>query len=197
MGKPGAGRWTAGDGGVIGIDGGTAVVLEIQPAVPGGPTLFNAPGKATIDVGAPLRITDARGAYGASVDLFVEAPAGTAPASASVNGRPAAIISTIAGVTVRATFDGVAFGQYQPVVEPAPDFAGGTLKGQFSIPRRIVEQLAARRKAWPIPWTPEDFRTTWLVPERLLLFVQIAKTVYAALGRTTDHRRPHESSCGS
>ena len=92
VGKPGAGRWTAGDRVSIGIDGGTAVVLEIQPAVPGGPTLFNAPGKATMD-GDALRITDARGAYGASVDLFVELPAGTAPASASVNGRPAAIDS--------------------------------------------------------------------------------------------------------
>ncbi len=47
--------------------------------------------------------------------------------------------------------------------------------GQFTIPRRIVDQLAARRKAWPIPWTPDDFKSTWLVPERLLLFVQMAE----------------------
>jgi hypothetical protein len=39
----------------------------------------------------------------------------------------------------------------------------------------VFEQLEARRKAWPIPWTPEDHRSTWLVPERLLLFVQIAE----------------------
>ena len=35
--------------------------------------------------------------------------------------------------------------------------------------------MAARRTAWPIPWTAEDYRTTWLAPERLLLFVQIAE----------------------
>jgi hypothetical protein len=49
------------------------------------------------------------------------------------------------------------------------------LTGRLLIPKRIVEQLANRRRAWPIPWTPEDFRTPWLVPERLLLFVQIAQ----------------------
>ena len=175
VGKPGAGRWAAGDRVTIGIDGGTAVVLEVQPAAATGPTLFNAPGRATMD-GDVLRITDARGAYGASVELFVELPAGTAPTSATVNGQPAAILSkSDGGVTVHATFDGAAFGQYQPVIEPDRDFAGGTLKGRFTIPRRIVDQLAARRKAWPIPWTPEDFHTTWLVPERLLLFVQIAE----------------------
>jgi len=27
---------------------------------------------------------------------------------------------------------------------------------------------------WPIPWTQGDYETTWLAPERLLLFVQIA-----------------------
>jgi hypothetical protein len=43
------------------------------------------------------------------------------------------------------------------------------------VPERILTQLAARRKAWPIPWTQEDFETTWLVPERLLLYVQIAE----------------------
>ena len=43
------------------------------------------------------------------------------------------------------------------------------------MPQRVFDQLAARRKAWPIPWTAEDYRTTWLAPERLLLFVQIAE----------------------
>ena len=51
--------------------------------------------------------------------------------------------------------------------------------------KRIFDQLAARREAWPIAWTAEDFRTTWLVPERLLLFVQIAEPDAKWEGRLT------------
>ncbi len=43
------------------------------------------------------------------------------------------------------------------------------------MPQRVFDQLAARRKAWPIPWTEEDLRSTWLAPERLLLYVQFAE----------------------
>jgi len=32
-----------------------------------------------------------------------------------------------------------------------------------------------RRERWPIPWTKEDYATTWLVPERLLLFLQVTE----------------------
>jgi hypothetical protein len=44
-----------------------------------------------------------------------------------------------------------------------------------TIPARVFEQLHARAAAWPIPWTAEDYRSTWLAPERLLLFAQIAE----------------------
>lgn len=39
----------------------------------------------------------------------------------------------------------------------------------------IKEQLNERKKQWPIAWTKEDYQTTWLVPERQLLFVQITE----------------------
>jgi hypothetical protein len=54
-------------------------------------------------------------------------------------------------------------------------FSGGTLRGEFTIPRRVFDQLASRKRAWPIPWTAEDSLTTWLVPERLLLYAQFAE----------------------
>jgi len=66
------------------------------------------------------------------------------------------------------------------------------LSGQFTIPQRIVDQLTARRKAWPIPWTPDDFRTPWLVPERLLLFVQLAEPSPEWDARLTIDGRPVE-----
>jgi hypothetical protein len=108
--------------------------------------------------------------------MFVTVPAGSAIKAATVNGKSAEIVArSTDGVTVRASFDGVPFRQYEPVIEPPAGFVGGRLTGTFTIPRRVVDQLAERRKAWPIPWTPEDFETPWLVPERLLLFVQIAQ----------------------
>ncbi len=54
-------------------------------------------------------------------------------------------------------------------------FSGGTFAATFTIPRWVFDQLAARRRAWAIPWTAADSLATWLVPERLLLFVQIAE----------------------
>jgi hypothetical protein len=39
----------------------------------------------------------------------------------------------------------------------------------------VLDQLAARKLAWPIPWSLEDYESTWLAPERLLLFVQLAE----------------------
>jgi hypothetical protein len=56
-----------------------------------------------------------------------------------------------------------------------PAFRGGRFTARFTVPGRIFDQLVARRRAWPIPWTAEDYLTTWLAPERLLLFVQIAE----------------------
>jgi hypothetical protein len=55
------------------------------------------------------------------------------------------------------------------------DFTGGALRGRFTVPQRVFDQLAVRRRAWPVKWTAEDYRTTWLAPERLLLFVEIAE----------------------
>jgi hypothetical protein len=49
------------------------------------------------------------------------------------------------------------------------------MTGSFVVPDRIMQQLARRQESWPIPWTKEDYQTTWLAPERLLLFVQFAE----------------------
>ena len=67
------------------------------------------------------------------------------------------------------------------------------------MPARVFAQLDARQQAWPIPWTPEDYRTTWLAPHRLLLYVQIAEpddTWEPQLridGRTIELRRAYSS----
>ncbi|PYO83842.1 MAG: hypothetical protein DMD68_08450, partial [Gemmatimonadetes bacterium] len=76
-----------------------------------------------------------------------------------------------AGLTVAPPVD--AFTRQIGAVDSA--FSGGAFAATFTIPRWVFDQLAARRRAWPIPWTAADSLATWLVPERLLLFVQIAE----------------------
>ena len=76
-----------------------------------------------------------------------------------------------AGLTVAPPVD--SFTRQIGAVDSA--FSGGTFTATFTIPRWVFDQLVARRRAWPIPWTAADSLVTWLVPERLLLFVQIAE----------------------
>jgi hypothetical protein len=38
----------------------------------------------------------------------------------------------------------------------------------------VLDQLAARKLKWPIPWTQAEYESTWLVPERRLLFAPAA-----------------------
>jgi hypothetical protein len=176
IGKPGAGVWTQGDRVRIPMGGGSAVALALEPAaVPSVPMLFNSPGTAAVE-GGVLTITDARGEPGTDVDLVVTLPAGQSATAARVNGKPATAVPHGNGVvSVRAAFAGAEFRQYQQVGSFDPAFAGGRWTGKVTIPQRVFDQLAARQKTWPLPWSSEDYRTTWLAPERLLLFVQIAE----------------------
>lgn len=176
IGKPESGVWSRGDRASITLDGGSARVLEIEPAAaPEAPQLFNAPGWAVID-GNVLLLTDLRGEAGTAERLLVLLPRGQTVSEARVRDRPIAF-SRVADnlLALDVTFNGPPFRQLQQIGEYDPRFTGGVFRGAFTIPRRVFDQLAARRRAWPIPWTPEDYRTTWLVPERLLLFVQVAE----------------------
>ena len=89
--------------------------------------------------------------------------------------------SSVAAVTDRLCRDccrgtaGEPFAHSQQVGSYDPAFAGGIFRGSFRIPARMFEQLAERHKSWPIPWTEQDRETPWLAPERLMLYVQIAK----------------------
>jgi hypothetical protein len=95
-------------------------------------------------------------------------------------------------VAVAVRFAGARFGRLQPAIEYSPGFAGGSVKGTITIPTRVFDQLAARAKAWPIPWTAEDYRSTWLAPERLLLFAQLAEPDDRWEARLTIEGRPIE-----
>jgi hypothetical protein len=76
-------------------------------------------------------------------------------------------------------FGGTAFSHSQEL--PLRSTSDGSFTGAFTLPSRIKAQLERRRELWPIPWTQEDYATTWLVPERLLLFLQMVEPSDAML----------------
>jgi hypothetical protein len=61
-------------------------------------------------------------------------------------------------------------------VSPRGAFAqqGGWLNTTFKIPAAISDQLAQRQKDYPIKWEESDYRATWLVQTRLLMYPFLA-----------------------
>jgi hypothetical protein len=172
LGKPGEGFWHRGDTATVSLDGGSALVIELTPASARvtAPVVFGSTGGASVADGV-LALTGVAGEAGLTERLTVALPLGTAVANATVNGVAANIASRRGDVIdVDVQFSGAEFHQLQPVVTWDSTFTGGRVAGTFTIPQRVFDQLRARRRAWPIPWTSEDYRTTWLVPERLLLY---------------------------
>ena len=163
VGKPGVGVWSWGDAVTRTLDGGSAVVLQVEPDEDEGrPRLFNSPGRVAVD-GRVARLTGVRGEAGTSETLLIDGAKVDAVEIGGVRIPARPVKGGLMEVPV--TFAGAPFRHYQQV---AAD-------GKFRIPKRVFDQLAARRKAWPIPWTAEDARSTWLEPERLLLYVQFAE----------------------
>jgi hypothetical protein len=90
----------------------------------------------------------------------------------TVNGTAVEFMQHGSYVEAQVQFAGERFAQAQEItVAPSAD---GSLSGTFVVPQRVLDQLANRKLNWPIPWTQEDYETTWLAPERLLLFLQAA-----------------------
>ena len=172
LGKPGEGYWQRGDTMTVVLDGGSALVLQLAPAPArvAAPLVLGSTGSARLS-GGVLSLRGVRGEAGTTSRLTVLVPPGVSVARATVNGAPVGIVSRH-GETVELDvhFAGAAFHQLQPAIAWDSTFAGGRVTGTFTIPQRVFDQLRARRNAWPIPWTSEDYRTTWLVPERLLLY---------------------------
>lgn len=169
IGKPGAGFWSYGDEASLALDGTGVLVMRIGPAGTSANQLFNAPGTAAARDGV-LALTDVRGEPGTTQELLVANSA--KPQKVEVNGNPVQFDTGTNGVTrIKIHFAGSKFGRSEQV-----DLSGsnGIFSGHFSIPKRVFDQLAERRKRYPIPWTKEDYKTTWLAPERLLLFLQMA-----------------------
>jgi len=105
----------------------------------------------------------------------VAVPHGARVVRASVNGVDVAPTRQGDVVELKVAFDGAEFRRLEAAVVGESTFTGGTIRGELAIPKRVFDQLAARKRSWPIPWTAEDSLTTWLVPDRLLLHAQFAE----------------------
>jgi hypothetical protein len=146
-------------------------------AAMGRTVLYGATGKASASA-SQLTLTDVQGEVGTTAHLLVSLPAGAVPAPpvTTVNGVRVPTRSVAPNrVALDVKFGGEEFHKLQQVGAYDSTFTGGTFDGSFVIPQRVFDQLKARQAAWPIPWTTEDFQTTWLAPQRLLLFVDIAQ----------------------
>jgi hypothetical protein len=178
VGKPAGGVWSYGDTVHIDMAATEAVVLEISPAAPmTAALLFNATGKVTMADGV-VTIAGVSGEPGTSVPLLIQLPPGPpviGPTRLLVNGRETPFRRQQNVVEATVTFEGRAFGRAASVFKYDAAFTGGTLDGTVVIPGRVLTQLAARKAAWPVPYTADDLLAPWLGSHRLLLFVQIAE----------------------
>jgi hypothetical protein len=189
IGHPQNGAWRMGDRVVLAMSGNQARVLQIRPLdAIAQPMLFNVRGKATLS-GARIALSYVDGEIGSGRDIVIRYPGKSKSKIESVtaNGSPVPFQQTGNGITAHIEFAGDAFAQSRPLWTYDPAFAGGTVRASFRIPRRIVEQLRARRQSWPVPYTDDDLIATWLGSHRLLLYAHVAEPDDAKdLGMTID-----------
>jgi hypothetical protein len=179
FGKPNTGVWNRGDTVHLQLDGTSATVFELIPEEKvAAPVLFNA---ATLHSDAPssvilkeqtLSIAHVAGEPGTVQEIGVLLPNNTKISDVMVNGNAQKFKQSGSYVETEVRFAGTRFAQAQEItVEQSMD---SSLTGTFVVPQSVFNQLAAHKVEWPIHWTKEDYESTWLVPERLLLFVQAA-----------------------
>jgi len=175
LGKTGGGLWHLGDKVSLAIKGPEARVLEVVPASSiKRPALLQATGTATLD-GGHLRLTGVTAEAGRQADLGVLLPAGQKVDNVSINGREITTFQTKNDLlSVPVSFAGSRIDHCQQVGGYDPNFADKMFRADLSVPKRVFEQLAARRKAWPVEYTSEELLATWRGADRLLLFIQIA-----------------------
>ena len=181
IGKPGSGLWSYGDQVHLQLDGTSATVLQLLAPesekrsilVFGSRAGAGVSSTATVSSGT-LHVERALGEPGSQREIGVLLPNSTPITNMTVNGQSVHYAQDGSYISAQVTFAGQSFTQAEQVqLDRSQD--DGSLAGAFLVPQRIFAQLAARHKQWPIPWTPDDYNTTWLAPERLLLFLQIAE----------------------
>jgi hypothetical protein len=197
---PPEGFWQAGGEVVLPLDGASARVFEIFPAPAEleEPVLVNVAGTVTLKSGR-LVVSGASGEAGTTSEALALLPPGKTVRAMSVNGVPYPFKQKGEVVPFTVRFAGKAFGRLQRAGAYDPNFAGGSVRAKFTIPARVLKQLADRRAKWPVAYTEDDLRAPWLGPWRLLLFAAIAEpleTMDVAVkinGRTVEVKKAYNS----
>lgn len=176
--KKSSGIWNYGDTVHLNLPGTSATIFKLVPieTMPATPVVFNSANssaKASLR-GSILSLAHISGQPGSDGEIGVLLPRASRISAVSVNGRSTPFLQSGDYVSVPLRFAGQPFVRSQQV-DLVAQGDGRTLAGSFLIPERVKSQLSARRVRWPIRWSPEDYENTWLVPERLLLFIQIAE----------------------
>jgi hypothetical protein len=181
IGKPGAGVWKYGDEIELKLDGTSATVLQLIPASKGAGQILvfgahdsdaSKPPQASFENGV-VQLMNIAGEPGTEQSVGVLLQDEIPVRAMAVNGKPVPFRQNGRYASAEVKFAGTTFAHSQEV--PLQSDSDGSLTGSFLIPDRIMQQLARRRESWPIPWTKQDYETTWLAPERLLLFIQFAE----------------------
>jgi hypothetical protein len=157
------------------MDGTSAWVLEINPYEDKkSPVLLNVQGKVAYKQNK-LTLTEVKAEVGTEVDVQVLLPQNKKVKQVTVNGKKKRFTQNGNLVSIHCQFEGSYFAHNQAITEYDPEFNSNTVKTSFKIPKRIFTQLTERKKEWNINWTEDDLLCTWLAPERLLLYIQIAE----------------------
>ena len=181
IGKSGAGIWKYGDEVELTLDGTSAIVLQLIPVSKSMPQILvfgadaldtSKPVQATVENGV-VHLMNVAGEFGAEQEVGVLISDEKSVNGVIVNGKSVAFNRNGRYLSAQVKFAGSIFAHSQEI--SLQSVTESSLTGSFSIPGRIVQQLARRRDSWPISWTKQDYETTWLAPERLLLFVQFAE----------------------
>ena len=145
------GLWKRGETVSLTLDGTSATVLEILPDSKT-PLVLGATGEIRVANGA-LELTGVTGEAGTEQDIEVRLPAGAKITAVRLNGQAARFTAAGDTIKVPVRFEGEPFARSRQVLD-----------NRFTIPERIFRQLRERKQQWPIPWTAEDLRCTWLAP---------------------------------
>jgi hypothetical protein len=181
VGTPGAGVWNYGDDVEVKLDGTSATVLELAPLSEVGRQILvfganasdpSKPATATFENGI-VHLMDVAGAPGTAQEIGVLLPDDSGVKGMTVNAKAVVPIRHGRYVSAQVKFAGEMFSHSQELSLRSD--SNGSFTGSFVVPGRIMQQLARRQESWPISWTKEDYQTTWLAPERLLMFVQFAE----------------------
>ena len=157
------------------MDGTTAWVFQVEPlGTFDSPVLFNTAGQADYNDNT-LILKGISGEYGKKQNIHVLLPEEKSVKKVTVNGINMPFKQQGALITITCQFAGKYFSHNQALTNYDPSFTNDIVNTKFVVPERIFTQLNERKQKWNIDWTEEDLKCSWLAPERLLLYIQIAE----------------------